>query len=173
MGILVALGIGVKSIRETHNIQKREFRHRLLNEITEWATKVVNWRSENRAVLKEMAGIEEGKVRQSLRLMHAHIAEVQNFFTAITGLNMYISTVSLKFQQGLPEDIQKLINDLKAFTDFLEAWQGRLFTDIARGTADIDIEEDSKKADGFAQQIRKSVGVVLEKVASIKAKEIG
>ena len=105
--------------------------------------------------------------------MHAHLGEVQDFFAAITGLNMYVSKVSLTFQQGLPEDIQKLINDLKDFTDFHEAWQEKLFTDIAGGTADIDIEEDSNKADELAKQIGKSAGVVLEKVADIKGKEIG
>ena len=64
IAIVVALILGIRSIRETRNIQKREFRHRLLNEITEWATKVINWRSENRTVLREMAS--KTNVRQSL-----------------------------------------------------------------------------------------------------------
>ena len=106
--VIVALGIGVTAIVHTEIIQRREQKRRLLNEIAEWAIKVVSWRSESRAVLKEMASIKEGEVRQSLRLMHAHIAEMQMFFTAITGLNTYISKLSLKFQQGLPEVIQKI-----------------------------------------------------------------
>ena len=171
--VIVALGIGVTSIVHAEIIQRRERKRRLLNEIAEWAIKVVSWRSENRAVLKEMASIKEGEVRQSLRLMHAHIAEIQVFFTAITGLNAYISKLSLKFQQGLPEVIQKLISDLKASTDFLGAWQGRLFADIERGRVDVDMSEDSAKADKLAQQFEKSAGAVLEKAADIKAKEIG
>lgn len=171
--VIVALGIGIASIIHTEIIQKRERKHRLLNEITEWAIKAVSWRSENRAVLKEMATIEEGEVRQSLRLMHAHIAEVRDFFAAITGLNTYISKLSLKFQQGLPEVIQKLISDLEASTDFLEAWRGRLFADICSRKVDIDTSKDAAEADKLAEQFEKSAGAVLEKVADIKAKEIG
>ena len=172
--VVVALFLGVRSIRETRNIQRREFRHRLLTEITEWAIKVVSWRSDNREVITEMAGIEEGKVRSSLRLFHANIAEVQSFFTAITGLNTYIYKTSLKFQQGLPEDIQKLINDLKIFTDFQEVWRDKLFKDLLSGKADIRIEKDDlDKVDGLAKQATDSAGVVLEKIAVIKAKEIG
>jgi len=171
--VIVALGIGIASIIHTEIIQKRERKHRLLNEITEWATKIVSWRSENRAVLKEMATIEEGEVRQSLRLMHAYIAEVRSFFTAITGLNTAISKLSLKFQQGLPEVIQKLISDLKAFTDFLGAWQGKLFADISSRKVDIDTSKDVAEADKLAQQFEESAGAVLEKAADIKVKEIG
>ena len=172
--VVVALFLGVRSIRETRNIQRREFRHRLLTEITEWAIKVASWRSENRTVLREMAHVKEGDVRVGLRLFFAHLAEVQDFFAAITGLNTYIYKTSLKFQQGLPEDIQKLINDLKFFTDFLEAWKIRLFTDMTSGKADIDIKQDDvNKTDELAKQCTKSAGVVLDKVADIKAKEIG
>jgi len=171
--VIVALGIGVTSILRTEKIQRREQRRRLLNEITEWAIKVVSWRSDNRVILKEMATVEEGEVRQSLRLMHAHLAEIQAFFTAMTGLNTYISKLSLEFQQGLPEAIQKLISDLEASTDFLDAWRGRLFADLYSGKVDIDIIKETAEADKLAGQFEKSAGAVLEKVADIKAKEIG
>lgn len=164
-------GTAVWSILQTRNIQKREYKHRRLNEIIEWATKVISWRPENRTVFREMANKEDNRLSQ--RLMHAHIAEVQAFFTAITGLNKYISKLSLTFQQGLPEDIQKLINDLETFTDFLGAWGGRLFTDIDRGKVNIDMEKDGKQADELDLQIAKSASIVLEKVADIKGKEIG
>lgn len=163
--------VAVIAIWQTRNIQKREYKHRRLNEIIEWATKVVSWSSENRTVFSEMASIED--VRLSQRLFHAHIAEVLAFFTAITGLNKYISKLSLMFQQGLPKDIQKLINDLEAFTDFHEAWKERLFADIDKGSVNIDMQEDGKQADELAQQIEKSASIVLEKVADIKGKEIG
>jgi len=167
--VIVALGIGVASIIHTEIIQKRERKRMLLNEITEWATKVISWRSENRFILTELASIKER--RQSERLRHAHILEVINFFATITGLNTYISKVSLTFQQGLPEVVQKLIDDLKAYTYLLHAWQARLFIDIAEGKLDIDME-DAMKADEFSQKLEKSAGAVLEKVADIKTKEI-
>lgn len=170
LAVIVALGIGIASIIHTEIIQKRERKHRLLNEITEWATKVTSWRSENRSGLTEMASIKEA--RQSQRLMHAQILEVINFFATMTGLNTYISKVSLTFQQGLPEAIQKLIDDLNAFLWLLEDWQIKLFRDIAEGKADIDMMEGAKKVDEFSQKLEKSAGAVLEKVADIKTKEI-
>jgi len=177
IAIAVALGVGIASIRHTKDIQGKQYRQGLLNEIIEWATKVINWRSENRTIFREMASIEDTKLSQ--RLMHAAIAEVQAFFSSITGLNKYISKVSLTFQQGLPEDIQRLITDLKAFTDFHEEWRERLFTEIDKGMGNIDImvridvTEDAKQADKLARQIGESASIVLEKVAYIKGKEIG
>ncbi|MBL7166576.1 MAG: hypothetical protein ISS55_08835 [Dehalococcoidales bacterium] len=37
IAVVVALILGIRSIRETRDIQKREFRHRLLNVIADWA----------------------------------------------------------------------------------------------------------------------------------------
>ena len=71
--------------------------------------------------------------------------------------------------------MQKLISDLEASTDFLEAWQGRLFADIYSREVDIDnidISKDTAEADKLAEQFEKSAGAVLEKVADIKTKEI-
>lgn len=163
--------VAVIAIWQTRNIQKRELRHRLLNDIIEWATKVINWRSENRTVFREMARLED--ITLSQRLMYSHLAEMQAFFSAITGLNKHITKLSLTFQHGLPEDIQKLIIDLKAFIDFNEAWRKKLFTHIDKETVSTDIEEDSKKADGLAQQMGESASIILEKVADIKGREIG
>ncbi len=170
VAIIVALILGVQSIRETRNIQKREFRHRLLNEIAEWATKVINWRSENRTATREMAKVEVGDVKSSQRLFHAHIAEIQDFFSAITEPIKYIRKVAFKYQQGLPEDIQKLMDGLKVYTDFLETWKHKLVSDITKAMSDIDA--DAATADKLAEQVVKSADVVLEKVAIIKTGEI-
>ena len=163
--------MAVIAIWQSRNIQKREFRHRLLNDIIEWATRVINWRSENRTVFRDMASIED--VTLSQRRIHAHIAEVLAFFSSITGLNKYIEKVSLTFQQGLLEDIQKLIADLEAFREFNEVWSNALFNDIDKGQVSMDMREKTDKADGLALRIKESASIVLEKVADIKGKEIG
>ena len=46
LAVIVALYIGVSSIRQTRDIQKRERKERLLNEIIEWAEKVCRIRDE-------------------------------------------------------------------------------------------------------------------------------
>ncbi len=164
-------GIAVVAIWQTRTIQKREYKHRRLNEIVEWVTKIISWHSETKEIFKEMANKED--VRPSQRLYHAHILEVQAFLATIMGLYTYIGRLSLTFKQGLPEDLLKLMNDLKSFTDFHGAWARRLFADIDRGTVNIDTREDEKQADELALQMEKSASIVLEKIADIKGKEIG
>lgn len=89
-GIGASMFFGLRSLSQTKTMQKKELRHRLLNEIADWAIRVITWRAENRWVFREMARIEEGQVRQSKRLTHAHLAEVLDFFSAITGLSTYV-----------------------------------------------------------------------------------
>ena len=75
----------------------------------------------------------------------------------------------------MPEDIQQLINDLNAYIDFLQKWQGRIYIDIGKDPAIIDIDsidKDSQKADELALQAAKSAGIVLEKGADIKTKTV-
>lgn len=173
IALLVAFFLGIQSIRETRNIQRREFKQRLLNDINDWATKVINWRLENRTAAATMATIPD--VRQSQRYMHAHLGGIQDFFTSITGLNINVTKISQIFQQGLPEDIQRLINDLNTYIDYLQKWQKRIYIDIGKDPAIIDtdsIDKDSQKADELAQQAAKSAGIVLEKVADIKTKTV-
>lgn len=140
----------------------------LLNEIIDWAKRVLNWRAENRPVLREMAKTA-GEIT-GMRLIHAHVSEVHDFFTGIIGMKEYITKIGFKFGQNLPETIEKLFSDLEAHIEYLEAWQAKLLTDIATGK--VDIVSDSKKADAFAEQFEKSISVVLEKTAQIKAKDI-
>lgn len=171
-GIGVSLFLGLRSLNQTKNIQKKELSHRLLNEIAEWAIRVTTWRAENRKVFTEMARIGEGQVRQTKRLMHAHLAEVLDFFSAITGLNTYVNKVSLTFQQGLPEDVQQLVKDLEEFTNFLNEWKTKLATEIAEGKDDTIIDTDAIWGEELTLKVAKSAGAVLERVADIKATEI-
>ena len=170
-GISLSLFLGLRSLNQTKNIQKKEFRHRLLNEIADWVIRVISWRSEDRGVFREMARIEDA--RQSKRFVHARIAEVLDFFSTVTGLNTYVNKVSLTFQQGLPEDIQQLVKDLENLTVFLTEWKTKLSTELAESKYDTSIGEDALKGDEFTLKVTKSAGVVLERIAGIKAMEIG
>jgi len=179
IGIVVALIVGIKSILATHSIQKREFRYRLLNEIAEWAIKPVAWRSENREVFREMARIKPkpGEDRDGGRLVHAHIAEVQDFFSEIVGMDSSVVKLSLTFQQGLPEGIQELAKNLRDFMKFLDSWREKLFADMTGDKVETGLDEnwplDEMSAEKLTLQVEKSARVVLEKIAELKAKEIG
>lgn len=170
-GIGVSLFLGLRSLNQTNNIQKKELRQRLLNEIADWAIRVISWRSEDKGVFRDMARIED--VRQSKRFVHARIAEVLDFFSTVTGLNTYVNKVALTFQQGLPEDIHQLVKDLEKLTNFLNDWKTKLSIELTEGKYDASIDEDASKGDEFTLQVTKSAGMVLERVAAIKAMDIG
>ncbi len=52
LAIVVALTIGVTGILQTRSIQKREFRHRLLNEIIDWSIDIRKNNPDLTSVLK-------------------------------------------------------------------------------------------------------------------------
>lgn len=160
--------------RETELLkEKRGRKERILNEIIEWAIRITTWRSENRTILREMAKVTD--ITKSQRLMHAHIAEVRDFFVGITGLNEYVVKIASGFQQGLPEAIEKLIDDLKSLLGFLEEWQLKLVAEITSSSVDkaqSSIVENSIKADDLSGQVINSVRVVLEKAAEIKTRDV-
>lgn len=177
-GVVVAVAVTFSLLQNTQlrkDTKERELRDRreaLLNEITDWARSIVNWRSQNRTATIKMASIEQGQNKQSLRLYHAHIAEILDFFSALTGLNKYVTEISLIFQQGLPEDINKLRNDLEVFIVFLEKWKTKVFNRIDTNVPVLE-NEDIDTAEELTQRMTESAVSVLGKVASIKVKEIG
>ncbi len=157
-----------RAIRQTGNIQKRERRERLLNEIIEWAIDVTNWRSESKKIFKEMAGITD--IKQQEVLTHAHIVEVKEGFVGMGGRNQYISNITDKFTKVLQEDVEKLITDLEAYIEFLDDWQRVKADEIAHN---LDAEyEYYTKADELALQIDESANKVIEEATKIKTRDI-
>ena len=75
IALVVAFSLGIRSIRETRNIQRREYRNSLLNEITQWATRVIDWRYENRTALTQASGLLE--VRQNQRFLFLHLVTLR------------------------------------------------------------------------------------------------
>ena len=171
IALVVAFSLGIQSIRETRNIQRREYRNSLLNEITQWATKVINWRYENRTALTPASELLE--IRQNQRFLFLHLGEILDYFSSITNCGVYILDVSRMFQQDLPQDVRKLVDDLNAYTNLLESFQQIVKADFGKDPLEINnTDKASNKADTLAQQAVNSAICVLKKVATIKANEM-
>ncbi|MFC1874773.1 hypothetical protein ACFLY3_01270 [Chloroflexota bacterium] len=72
--VIVALGIGIASILHTQNLQKKEQRQKLLNEIIDWAKNITKYRFGK--ACKELLQITdssgETSYKKSLQFIHAN-----------------------------------------------------------------------------------------------------
>ena len=117
--VIVALAIGIKSIKETRNIQSREFKYRLLNEISNWASEHAKWRERRISMFENIARATSKE--ESLRLMHSHIASVADGLDGIKQMNRYISKAASKIDKKLLYSVNVLINDIGVGTPGLRS----------------------------------------------------
>ena len=159
-----------RTIRQTRSVQKAEKRERLLNEIIEWARSILTWRSRHKDIFRDVA--RSTSDIESIRLVHANIAQVLGDFAGITGLNEYMKEVALRLEQGLPETVEKLISDTGTYIDFLEQRFYELTPNIKRGIFS-ETDEVINTTEILAEQMVSSARCVLASVAKIKTKDIG
>jgi hypothetical protein len=74
IAVIVSLALGVASIVQNNITRQKQSRSNLVNEVIDWATKILNCDIEN-PVLKEIAKVNDPL--SGYRLAHAHIAEVR------------------------------------------------------------------------------------------------
>jgi len=155
------------AIRNSREQEKRDKDERLLNEIIEWALNFTKRPSEK--VFRDIAGAA-GTEKVPL-YVHAHIVEVMESFVGMSGKNLYISRIALKFEQGLQKAVEELIKDLDAYVKCLGQWQHELSNAIVRNIPDK--EENTIKADEHVRRLEKSAHKVAEEATKIKTKDIG
>lgn len=98
--VLVALGIGTASILQTQNLQKRERRERLLNEIIEWAEDI-----QNASVTPNFSGSNE--------IYEVNI--LMRYGASLSGGTAIEAIVNESFHKELLVDFYKVINTLAEF----------------------------------------------------------
>lgn len=153
------------SIWQTHNIQKKEYRHRLLNDLIEWAVSITNWRSRSKGIFKEIAFTADKKKQQLLT--HTHIVEVKEDFVGLSGRNQYAINVSEKFARILQDTIERLVADLENYIEFLDDWQQVVADNISKNLIGTEEYGYYDKADQLASQIDESALKVIEKAVKI------
>jgi len=168
--IIVSLVIGLKSLNQTKNIQKRQSRHTLLKEIVEWATDVGGWRSEYKNATKDMLlGIKDKREQQLF--LFAHIAGIKESFMGMRVRSQYISEVARIFDQGLQEAVGMLRGELEAYMGFLDEWQHAMADAIDEGVDDK--QENTQKANQHEQKLDQYVSAVMKESANVMTKDIG
>ena len=108
IGILVALGIGLVSIRQTRNIRQREYRHRLLSEIVDWAVNV------------SKSAFEKGVLDTSTTITPAEASgfvteqvEQWGTFRVARGHGEYIRKIASEIDAELAKYVDELIDALR------------------------------------------------------------
>jgi len=167
--IIVSLVIGLKSLHQTKNIQKRQSRHTLLKEIVEWATDVGDWRSDYKNVAKDMLGIKDKRKQQLF--LYAHIVEIKESFMGMRGRNQYISEVARIFDQSLQEAVGMLRGELEAYIGFLDEWQHAMADAIDEGVDDK--QENTQEANQHEQKLDQYVSAVMKESANVVTRDIG
>ena len=170
--VIVALAIGIKSIKETRNIQTREFKYRLLSEMFDWASELVKWREKRTKMFEDVARATSTK--KSLRLLHSHIASVSDGLSGTKQMNRYMSKAASKLDKDLLYSVNKLTDDVDSYSSFLIEWARNLKDAIFEGVTKGEkvFNDNTEEADNLADMMETSAGFVLEIVARIKAQSI-
>jgi hypothetical protein len=117
MAILVALGLGVANIVQTKQIQEREKRERLLNEIIEWAIDVC------RCGLKPFplptSKMAESKAGIELYLTSI-LMELLLEYESISGRTEYLKRIALNFGGNLQSTVHSLAEVVGVRTKLIE-----------------------------------------------------
>ena len=90
-----------RNIRQTRNIQKAEKRERLLNEIIEWATGIIEIPAQmNFVVWREILGMKEPKRSvYTENMTRQNVMELRRRYTILTGRRMRVKVLSASFKK--------------------------------------------------------------------------
>ncbi|MFC2026608.1 hypothetical protein ACFLUX_01370 [Chloroflexota bacterium] len=172
--VIVALGIGIASILHTQNLQKKEQRQKLLNEIIDWAKNITKYRFSK--ACKELLQITdssgETSYKKSLQFIHANVEEVKEAFAGLEIQSRYICKITSTFGAELYEAAQDLAEKINGYINYLREWSGTLADEIEEQKKDIDIISSASKADEIGLQMDDSARKLMEEAAEVKTKNI-
>ena len=168
VAVVVSLVIGLRSLRQTESIQKREARHALLKEIVEWATNVGGWRSEYRTAIKELLGKKDKRGQQEY--LFIHITEVKEGLMGMVGKGQYISEVAGAFGDSLKDAVEMLRGVLDGYVGFLNEWQAAIADAMRKGMDDK--VENMESAAEYENKIDLYVTAVMKEAAIVVTRDI-
>lgn len=167
--VIVALGLGVSSLIQTHLLQKRERKERLLNEIIEWAEDI-----NNASLTPDISlGIEQLKTRE--------INVIMRYGNSLSKAISIGTIATVSFRKELSEHVAEVINTLQRFMCIKQLKvQGIMPT--KEGFPETAIQEiEKERAEGktidelwyeHAKKLADSVRNLLIKANQIKSKDI-
>jgi len=161
--VIVALGLGLSSLIQTHMLQKRERKERLLNEIIEWASNItkVEWYKD----YPSMFNIQDKEKLKAF--MGFHLGELHSNLTSMRAQNHYISGIAWILDKDLYKSIMELILCFEAHIIFIKKWIDALAIEEEEEKKVIEkLNQNELKLDELSKK-------VIEEVIEIKARDIG
>jgi hypothetical protein len=166
-GTLILALITTLSIINANDQAKRDRRERWINEIIDWAINIVNWRSENRGVFRDISTIKSPEEQRLHR--YAHIIELKETLAGMRGRNQYAEKITLKLSPSLHEAAEKLIKGVEDYRKMLDDWQRA----VDAKAAQADDKNYADQASVFERQVSELADRVIEEAAKIKTRGIG
>jgi len=166
-GTLILALITAISIINANDQSKRDRKERWINEIIEWAIKLINWRSENKGVFRDISRIRSHKEQRLHK--SAHIIELREALAGTHGRNQYAQRIALKISPSLYGPVDRLVKGVEDYIKLLDDWQHAIDTDISL----VDDKGYAEKANTAERFIGELADKVIEEAARIKTRGIG
>lgn len=169
--VMVALGLGLSSLIQTHRLQKRERKERLLKEIVEWVTDIqkVSLEVDIPAIGSPL----------SLQQINANLTIVEANTLLRYGIpfikNEYIAAIASKaFKVELEQDVQNMIHVFTAFL-FLKttAFGAKNLEEAFPGSAKITQEVKEQLKQKSPEQLHEEYATEMSKYAENLLKKTG
>jgi len=152
-----------RTIRQTRSIQKAEKWDRLLNEIIEWATDIIECCREFEVPL-----VGNGITNRDSLLRRIESNRVTKLNTMISR-SKYLSEIAFKLNTKLKDDIE-ITN--KNILDLKEILLERAHVEIEHDKGKVKIEEVDKvvkRYDGQIDRVEESAGLIIKAASKVKS----
>jgi hypothetical protein len=166
-GTLILALITTLSIINANDQAKRDRKERWINEIIEWAVNVINWRSQNKGIFRDITTIRSPEEQRLHK--YAHIIELRETLAGMRGRNQYAEKITQKLSTSLHEAVEKLMKGIEDYIKMLDDWQHAMATDISL----VDNKDYAGKASESERQVGELADKVIEEATKIKTRNIG
>ena len=115
LGIIVALGLGISSIRQTRNLQRIQYRDKLLDDIVDWVMEISRCGhrpADFRTILEGSKNIKASKLYMSIESMNFTF-----ILQHLVNKGKAIKLISRVFNRDLQKAIDNLLIDLESYRD--------------------------------------------------------
>jgi Ca2+/Na+ antiporter len=166
-GTLILALITTFSIINANYQAKRDRKERWINEIIEWAINIINWRSENKGVFRDIKTIKSPEEQRLHK--YAHIIELTETLAGMRGRNQYAEKITFQLSASLHGAVEKLIKGVEEYIKMLDDWQRAIAADIALA----DDKDFAGKAAASERQVGELADKVIEEATKIKTRNVG
>jgi len=186
--VIVALGIGVASILYTQSLQKKERKEKLLNEIIEWATNILSYKSPL-DVVNNPEWILEKNVSEDEKIKFIQIYGWMDLMGQLAVLQQrgeYIAQIASKIRLDLGNKVAEVIDNIESYLRVLfDGVENTVDLDEYGTVIDIVIKGKNKLRDTLSKngryqlkvfdskiELDKSIKRIIEVAAKIKTLDI-